>query len=99
MKVSKLKAKQVLEGIIQPHHLITLRIIEEECHNNKSNLFCYFVDFTKAFDTVLRNYLWNRLEEVKVPFDPRAVAIRLYEKVIANFNYNEGWKTYINFNI
>ena len=33
-------------------HLITLRIIVEECHNNKYNLFCFFVDFRKAFDTV-----------------------------------------------
>ena len=34
------------------YHLITLKIIAEECHNNKSNLFCCFVDFRKDFDMV-----------------------------------------------
>jgi hypothetical protein len=48
-------------------HLITLRIIAEECHNNKTNLLCCFIDFRKAFDTVPRTNLWNRLEELKVP--------------------------------
>ena len=30
-------------------HLIMLKIIVEECHNDKSNLFCFFLDFRKAF--------------------------------------------------
>ena len=34
-------------------HLITLRIIVEECRNDKSNLFCLFVVFRKAFNTYL----------------------------------------------
>ena len=80
-------------------HLVTLRIITKEFHNNKSNLLCCFVDFIKAFDTVPRNNPWNRLEEIKVPFELRVVAIRLYEEVIAMFNNNEGWTTDINCNI
>jgi len=80
-------------------HLITLRIIMEECRNDKSNLFCCFVDFRKSFDTVPRNNLWNRLEELKVPFELRAAAIRLYENVIAKFKSNEGWSKDIKCNI
>jgi len=72
-------------------HLVTLRIIVEEFRNDKSNLFCCFVEFRKAFNTVSRNNLWNRLEELKVPFELRAGAIRLYENFIANFKTNEGW--------
>ena len=34
------------------NHLVTLRIVVEECRNDKSNLFCCFVDFRKAFNTV-----------------------------------------------
>ena len=71
-------------------HLITLRIIVEECCNNKSELFCFFVDFRKYFDTLPKNNMWNRLEELKVPFELRVVAISLYEKVIAKFKNNEG---------
>ena len=61
----------------------------EECHNDISNVFCCFVEFRKAFDMVPRNNLWNRLEELKVPFELIVVAIRLYENVIAKFKSNE----------
>ena len=54
-----------------------LRIIVEECRNDKSNLFCCFVEFRKDFGMIPRNNLWNRLEELKVPFELRAVAIML----------------------
>jgi hypothetical protein len=47
-------------------HLVTFRITAEEFRNTKTNLFCYFVDFRKAFDMVPRKNLWNRLEEIKV---------------------------------
>ena len=71
------------------NYLVTLRIISEECHNNKCNLLCCFVDFRKYFDTVPRNNLWNRLEELKVPSELRVVVIRLYENGIAKFKNNE----------
>jgi len=80
-------------------HLLTLRIIAYKWRNNNSYLFCCFVDFRKAFDTVPRSNVWNRLEELKVHFELRAAAIRLYEKVIAKFKNNEGWVTNINCNI
>ena len=75
------------------------RIIVEECRNEKSNLFCFFVDFIKAFDRVPRNNLWNRFEELKVPFELRVATIRLYENVIFKFKRNEGWSKDIKCNI
>ena len=80
-------------------HLVTLRIIVEECHNNKSSLFCCFVDFRNDFDTKPRNNPWNMLEELKVPLDLRDAQIRLYKKVIARFKNNKGWTMDINCNI
>jgi hypothetical protein len=80
-------------------HLVTLRIIAEECHNNKTNLLCCFIDFRKYFDTVPRTNLWNRLEELKVPFELRVVVVRLYESVISKFRNIEGWLEEINCNI
>jgi len=76
-----------------------LRIIVEECHNDKSNLFCCFVDFREAFDTIPRNNLYNRLEELKVPFELKAAIIRLYENVISKLKSNEGWSKDIKCNI
>ena len=67
--------------------------------NDKSNIFCFFVDFRKSFDMVPRNNLWNILEELKVHFELRAAAIRLYENVIAKFKSNEGWPRDIKCNI
>ena len=97
------KAKGLEMGFRMQHsttdHLVTLRIIMEECHNDKSNIFCCFVDFRKAFDTVPRNNLQNGLEKLKVPFELRAATIRLYENGIANFKNNEGWSKNIKWNI
>ena len=58
-------------------HLVMLRIIEEECRNNKFNLFCCFLDFREYFDTVPIKKLWNILKELKVPIDLRRNAISL----------------------
>ena len=57
------------------------------------------MDFIKAFDIVPRNNMWNRLGELKVPFELIAVGIRLYKKVISKFKNNGGWTTDINCNI
>ena len=68
-----------------------LRIIVEDCRNDKSNFLCFFVDFIKSFDTVPRNNLWNILEELKVPFELTVVAIRLYKNSIVKFQNCGGW--------
>ena len=57
------------------------------------------MEFRKDFDTVSQNNLWNRLEELKVPFELRVAAIRLYENAISKFNSNEGWSKDIKCNI
>jgi len=51
----------------------------EECRNSKSNLLCFFMDFRNDFDTVPKNNLLNRLEELKVPFKLIFAVIILYE--------------------
>ena len=90
-------------GFIRNHsitdHLITHRIIAEECHNNKSGLFCCFKDFRKGFNAFPRNNPWNRLEDIKVHFELRVFTIRLYEKVISKFKNNEELSMDINYNI
>jgi hypothetical protein len=48
---------------------------------------------------VPRKNLWNRLEEIKVPLELRATAIRMYDNIIANFKNTKGWSKYINCNI
>lgn len=67
-------------------YLVTLRIIVEECRNNKTNLFCCFVDFRKAFDTIHKTMPRKRLEEIMVPLELRVVVTRVYENVIAKLS-------------
>jgi hypothetical protein len=80
-------------------HLVTFRLIAEEFRNTKTNLFCCLVDFRKSFEMVPRKNLWNRLEEIKVPFEMRVFSIRLYENVISKFKRIEGWSKKIKCNI
>lgn len=49
--------------------VVTLRVIVDEFHNNKTNIFHCFVDFSKYIDTVPRDKLWKSLEEKPVPLE------------------------------
>ena len=71
-------------------HLVTLRPIVMECHNNKTNILCCFVEFRKTLDTMVKTNLCNILEEFKISLKLRVSMIRLYDNVIANFRNFEG---------
>jgi len=45
-----------------------------------------------------RTNLWNRLEELKFPFEMIDVVVQLYETVISNFRRTEGWLKEIKYN-
>ncbi len=62
-------------------HCITLRHIIEKVWEKKEEVFCCFVDFRKAFDSVPKDKLWQRMEELGVPKHLRAIVHRLYEEV------------------
>jgi len=79
--------------------LVTLRIIRDDCRNNKNNLLCCFVDCRKDFDIVLGTNLWNKLEEIKVLVKLRFVSITLYENVISKSRNTKGCLEEINYNI
>ena len=54
----------------------------EESRLRGKGLYCCFVDFKKAFDTVPRQHLWRRMEEFEVPSEYMLAISRIYEKVI-----------------
>ena len=62
-------------------HGITLRHIVENVWGSKEELLCCFVDFKKEFDTVPRDKLWCKMEELEIPLQYRATIHRLYEEV------------------
>ena len=48
---------------------------------DKEEVLCYFVDFKKAFDTLPRDKLWYRMEELEISLHYKAIVHRLYEVV------------------
>jgi hypothetical protein len=61
----------------------------EECRNNKTNFMCCFIDLKKLFDTMFIINFWDRLKELKIPFELRVVMRILYENVICEFSNTE----------
>ena len=47
-------------------NVLILRTLIEKCKANKKPLYCCYVDFSKAFDTLPCKQLWNRLEDLGI---------------------------------
>ena len=43
------------------HNVLILLTLIQKSHSNDSSLYVVFIDFQKAFDTVLRSVLWSKL--------------------------------------
>lgn len=67
-------------------HMLCLRVLEEKARKLKQPLLCLFVDFSKAFDKVCRNKLWERMVDLQVPLDIRVAIAHLYHKVLIRFS-------------
>ena len=46
-------------------HIVTLRVLMEESRLRGKGLYCCFVDFKKAFDTVPREHLWREWKNLR----------------------------------
>lgn len=62
-------------------HLVTLRVLMEESRLRGEGLICCFVDFQKAFDTVPRLSLWQRMQKIGVPKEYMHAVATAYENV------------------
>jgi len=77
-------------------HLITLNIIDEDCWNNKVNLFCCY--FIKYFDKIPKNNIGRSYKVLESSW-LRVIVIRFYKRVIFKFENNEDLSLEINYNI
>ncbi|MCO5571119.1 hypothetical protein L7F22_024851 [Adiantum nelumboides] len=64
-------------------HIFTLRCLIDQAKARKRRLHCCFVDFRKAFDTVPRDRLFQRLLTLGVPSEMLWGIFSLYERVSA----------------
>ncbi|MCO5611969.1 hypothetical protein L7F22_066229 [Adiantum nelumboides] len=71
-------------------HLLTLRAIIEEGRSHGRRIYCSFVDFRKAFDTVSRARLMRRLQEMGVPTVLTWGVMALYRSVIGHVRTPKG---------
>ena len=62
-------------------HIFTLRCLIDQTKARKKKLYCCFVDFRKAFDTVPRERLFDRLKSLEIPNDMIWAIYALYEQV------------------
>ncbi|MCO5596305.1 hypothetical protein L7F22_050366 [Adiantum nelumboides] len=71
-------------------HILTLRAIIEEGRSQGKRIYCSFVDFRKAFDTVLRARLMRRLQEMGVTTVLTWGIMALYRSVTGHVRTPEG---------
>ena len=63
------------------NHILTLRGIIEEARRKKQRVYCYFVDFRKAFDIVPCAQLIRRLQKMGYGQKVIWAVVALYERV------------------
>ena len=71
-------------------HILTLRAIIEEGRSHGRRIYCSFVDFRKAFDTVPRERLMRRLQDMGVSIEMTWGIMALYRSVRGQVRTLEG---------
>ena len=72
------------------NHILTLNAIIEEARFRKAPVFCCFVDFRKAFDTVPHHRLMDRLWRLGVPKTEILTILTLYETLSSRVRTPKG---------
>ena len=72
-------------GYSTTDHIFTLRCIIEEAKHAHRKVFCCFVDLRRAFDSIPRHLLLQRLLQLCFPSDILAAVVTIYERVLARF--------------
>ena len=71
-------------------NVFILRALIEKANASKGSLYICFVDFSKAFDTIPRKLLWERLRELRVHGNMMETIQSMYQNVRACVKTPEG---------
>ena len=77
------------KGFTTLDHILTLRALIEEGRAHNKRIYCCFVDFRKALDTVLLVRLKQQLEDIGVPVDMQWGIYALYKIARRSLSSNE----------
>ena len=73
------------KGYSTSDHVFALHALIELLKTRKKNLFCCFVDFTKAFDSVWRVGLWQKLLKSSVDGKMFRIVRNMYSSIKSCF--------------
>ncbi|KAH9300762.1 hypothetical protein KI387_012345, partial [Taxus chinensis] len=76
-------------------HILTLRAIIKEARHRLCRVFCCFVDFRKAFDSVPREALFCKLRDIGISETLLVAITRLYEEVLGRLRTAAGLSDFI----
>lgn len=71
-------------------HILTLRAIMKEVRHCYSKVFCYIVDFRKAFDLVSRDAMFKRLSDIGISEILIVSIMCLYEAILGHLRTLSG---------
>ena len=69
------------QGLSTVDALFALQSVITKTLSNKNRLYCCFVDYTKAFDTIDRLNIWYKLSKIGICGKPLSVIKYMYENV------------------
>lgn len=78
-------------GYSTSHHAFTLFTLVQQAFNNGTTLHSAFIDFKKAFDTVPRPLLWQKLKHLGINGRVLASVIALYTGATARVRTSRGF--------
>ena len=80
--------------------LITHNLIRKYCHKNNSKIYSCFIDFSKAFDTIPRDTLFQKLlaynikgnfyNTIKNIYSNDTACVKIKDKISESFSINQG---------
>ena len=77
-------------------NLFVLKSLIDLAQSSKKKLFCCFIDFKQAFDSVWRVGLWQKLQNEKINGKCFNVIYNLYDNIKSKVVTNEGSSEYFN---
>ena len=87
------------EGYSTLDHIFSLHCIIELALSQKKRLYCAFIDYRKAFDTVNRSSLWLKLLKHDIKGKVFTVIQNLYNAAKSCIRHNRNLSEYFNCNI
>ena len=87
------------KGYSTNDNLFILHILIHIMKKKKKKLYCAFIDFAKAFDTVWRNGLWNKLLINQINGKMYNVIFNMYQNIKSRIQYNKETSNYFECNV